>query len=89
MAYLTVQLPDPVTICLERVVERLNKKPGVRPERASRFNYNIVLNVYYGKYADYKRYVEMELTEMVAEQLGVSDQAKPHLDALRQLVMAH
>ena len=88
MSYLTVQLPDGITVSLEKVVERLNKQPGVRPFRAERYNYNIVLNAYYGKYEDHHNHVEIELTKMVLETKGLVDQAKPHLDALRQLVMA-
>ena len=85
MAYLTVGLGAPITESLEKVVARLNAK-GSRPYRKSTFNYNIVVNIYYGKYRDVNDHVKVELLKMNLERLGLMAQAQPHLEALEALV---
>jgi hypothetical protein len=84
---LAVKIGLPVSHLFEELSGRLNKK-GARPKRLNRFTYNVIQNVYYGKYEDEGRLVETEMEEMVAEKLGVSEKLKPHFDAIREALAA-
>lgn len=83
---LTAKLqPISVTEIYETVTANLNAS-GKKTRRQQRYNYNIVTNVFYGKYEDYNNQIERELQLMVAAKEGIANEVQAHMDAIDELL---
>ena len=83
--YLTEQLAGTLSEIVEVLVARLNEKK-LMPKRGHRYNFNGVINSFYGKYEDHNNQIELELIDMVAAHTGKTSQIAVHMNALRRVV---